>query len=221
MEMNLDTITHLFIDLDGTLVNSLPRLKYVYDDFLGDHQKSGSKEEFSKLKTSSIEKLIEYFKMKYVLNPPSPKLKKQYECYLEKHYFKAPLFAGVKSFLIQAQKSGLQLILTTANQKVFAEKILTVHQIKSHFKEILTPACFNYKIKDADFYRSVLKKLKLEGKEALVIDDSLEVIASATQLGLGAFLFSKINYHPLPCFGSWKNLTREWFSHAEQKSIDS
>lgn len=214
MEIDFGNITHLFIDLDGTLVNSLPKLKYVYDDFLSEHQKSGSVEEFSTLKTSSIEKLIEFFKMKYVLNPPSAKLKEQYESYLEKHYFKAPLFYGVKAFLEKAKKRGLKLILTTANQKKFAEKVLQMHQIEGYFAQIITPICFKLQKKEACFYQKILNNLNLSPSQVLVIDDSLEVIASATQMGLKAFLFSKINYHPLPCFGSWKLLTREWFTYA-------
>lgn len=215
MELDFGNITHLFIDLDGTLVNSLPRLKYVYDDFLNDHNKTGSPEEFSNLKTSSIEKIIEYFKMNYVLNPPSPKLKKQYEQYLEKHYFKAPLFHGVKTFIYKAQKNGLKLILTTASQKKFAQKVLEHHQISPFFSQVITPNCLNLQIKDETFYQSLLKNLKLKQSSVLVIDDSLEVIASATKLGLKAFLFSKINYHPLPCFGSWRILNREWFKYAQ------
>lgn len=215
MGLNVDKITHLFIDLDGTLVNSLPRLRYVYEDFLNDQGKSGSEKEFSELKTSSIEKIIAYFKMKYVLNPPSLMLKKQYEKYLEKHYFKAPLFHGVKTFLHKAQKNNLKLILTTASQKEFAQKVLKLHQIDSFFSEVITPLCLGHEKKDLSFYQDLLKKLQLEVTSPLVIDDSLEVIASVTQVGLKAFLFSKINYHPLPCFGSWRILTRDWFPYAE------
>ncbi|MCH9633658.1 MAG: Phosphoglycolate phosphatase [Chlamydiae bacterium] len=218
MELNQSLITHLFIDLDGTLVNSLPSLKYVYDDFLNDHQRKGSEEEFSQLKTSSIEKLIDYFKHNYILNHPSLKLKKQYESYLEKHYFKAPLFTGAKTFLKKAKQEGLSIILTTASQKLFAKKILELHQIETYFEAIMTPTCLATKTKETAFYLGTLEQLKLKKESVLVLDDSLEVIACATEIGLHALLFSKINYHPLPCFGSWKSLTKQWFANAEKKS---
>lgn len=206
-------LTHLFLDLDGTLINSLQRLRNIYHDFLTDHNIEGNNQEFNQLKTSSIEKLIEYFKIKYTLNYPSHHLKEQYEKYLQKYYFSAPLFHGVRDFLEQTKKQNYQLILTTANKKLFAEKILSFHQVDHLIHQIYTPACFNLSKKNDDFYQNVLKDLNISPKNALVIDDSLEVISSSIQTGLQALLFSKITYHPLPCFGNWKILLKQWTNY--------
>lgn len=211
-----ETVSHLFLDLDGTLINSLPRLKHIYRDFLSGHKVEGSDKEFSELKTSSIEKLIEYFKMKYMITHPSHQLKKQYETYLQKYYFKAPLFRGVKDFLKLAHSKGYTLILTTASQKHFAQKILDFHNVGDYIQEIYTPTCFEYTKKNDLFYKSVLDKMELNPKEALVIDDSIEVIASSIKTGLQAILFSKITYHPLPSFGSWKILSKLWSHYVFQ-----
>lgn len=210
------TVTHLFLDLDGTLINSLPRLQRIYHDFLSDYKLKGSKEEFGELKTSSIERLIEYFKIKYTMSLPTHHLKREYEKYLEKHYFKAPLFRGVKDFVKMAHEKGYILILTTANQKPFAQKILDLHGLGKYIQEIYTPACFSHKKKCDAFYNSVLMKTNLNPTEALVIDDSVEVIASSIKTGLQALLFSKITYHPLPCFGSWKVLLKQWTNYVFQ-----
>lgn len=203
-------LSHLFLDLDGTLINSLPRLRSIYHDFLTDHHIEGSNQEFETLKTSSIEKLIEYFKMTYSMNYPSHYLKQQYEKYLQKHYFSAPLFRGVKEFLQQIKSENYTLICTTANQKECAEKILTYHKLLPLIDKIYTPACFDLTKKDVQFYSNVTKDLNIMPQMALVIDDSLEVISSSIQSGLQALLFSKITYHPLPCFGSWKTLLKQW-----------
>lgn len=213
MGLKVKHITHLFLDLDGTLINSLPRLKYIYQDFLNQHDIAATDKEFQHLKTFSIEAFIDYFKRKYVLTPPALKLKKQYECYLEKHYFKAPLFYGAKLFLKEAHQAQLKIYLTSANQKKYAEKILKLHRIDPFFSEILTPKCFGLQTKDTLFYQAALDHLKKPKEQVLVIDDSLDVMALATKMGLNAFLFSKINYHPLPCFGSWKTLTKQWFQY--------
>ncbi len=207
------TVTHLFLDLDGTLINSLPRLRTIYHDFLSDHKIEGSNQEFDELKTSSIEKLIEYFKIKYSITHPSHHLKKQYETYLQKHYFKAPLFRGVKEFLDDAKTRGYSLVLTTASQRACAEKILKFHKIDDYIENIFTPNCLDCNQKNDLFYKKVLTKLKLEPKNALVIDDSLEVISSSIKSGLQAAFFSKITYHPLPCFGSWKTLLKQWSNY--------
>lgn len=203
-------LTHLFLDLDGTLINSMPRLRSIYHDFLTDHDIEGSSQEFESLKTSSIEKLIEYFKMKYSINHPSHHLKKQYEKYLQKHYFSAPLFRGVKEFLNQIKSENYNLICTTANQKDCAYKILSTHKLMPLIDSIYTPACFGLTKKDDQFYLRVTEALDIAPESALVIDDSLEVISSSIQTGLQALLFSKITYHPLPCFGSWKTLLKQW-----------
>ena len=213
MDLDFSKIKTLFLDLDGTLINSLPRLKYVYDDFLNEHNLMGSHEEFSHLKTATIDKLIEHFTGKYPLALTPLALKKKYEQYLEKHYFSAPLFHGVRTFLKKAKLSGLELYLTTANHKLSAEKILSKHKVLNLFSKIYTPACFKHTLKDASFYQKALLETKYSPSEVLVIDDSIEVIASTSQLGFKTFLFSKINYHPLPCFGSWRSLSREWFQH--------
>lgn len=204
------TVSHIFLDLDGTLINSLPRLRNTYHDFLSEHNIQGSYQEFDQLKTSSIEKLIEYFKMKYSINHPSHHLKKQYEQYLQKYYFEAPLFYGVKEFLIQAKANGHTLIITTANKKAFAKQILQRNDVAQYIDDIFTPDCFNFNQKNDLFYEQVLKSLKLTPENALVIDDSLEVIACSIKSGLQALLFSKITYHPLPSFGSWRILSKLW-----------
>lgn len=207
------SVTHLFLDLDGTLINSLPRLRNIYHDFLADYKIEGSNQEFDELKTSSIEKLIEYFKVKYSITHPPHHLKKQYEQYLQKHYFKAPLFKGVREFLIDAKEKGYKLILTTANQKANAQKILNFHKLDDYIQDIYTPSCFEFKQKNDLFYEKVLGELDLNPKDALVIDDSLEVISCSIKSGLRAVLFSKITYHPVPCFGSWKILLKQWTNY--------
>ncbi len=207
------SVTHLFLDLDGTLINSLPRLRNIYHDFLSDYKIEGSNQEFDELKTSSIEKLIEYFKVKYSITHPSHHLKKQYEKYLQKHYFKAPLFKGVREFLIDAKEKGYKLILTTANQRAYAQKILNFHKLDDYIQDIYTPGCFDFKQKNDLFYKKVLGELDLNPKDALVIDDSLEVISCSIKSGLRAVLFSKITYHPVPCFGSWKILLKQWTNY--------
>ncbi len=210
-------LSHLFLDLDGTLVNSLPKLRHIYQDFLSEHQIQGSDEEFSQLKTSSIEKCIEYFKIKYSLNYPPHSLKKKYEQYLQKYYLRAPLFQGVKEFLKKVEEEeGITFILTTANQKKSADKILKFHKIAHHIKDIYTPNCFNVLQKDAEFYQKVLDHLQLKPENVLVIDDSIEAVASSTEIGMNALLFSKVPTHPLPSFGSWKYLSKLWPAYVTQ-----
>ena len=204
----IKSVKTLFLDLDGTLVNSLPRLKLIYQDFLHDFEKEGSHEEFSQLKTSSFDKIIKHFKTKYKLIPSSFELKKEYESYIEKHYFKAPLFRGAKDFLEFSKELDLTIYLTTACKKDFASKILSLHKVEHYFDDILTPHCFALSQKNKHFYSTVIKKVKAQESEVLVIDDSLEVIALTTEMGLLSYLFSKITYHPLPSFGSWKALAR-------------
>lgn len=214
MDLDFSKITDLFLDLDGTLINSLPRLKYVYHDFLNEHDLRGSEEEFKNLKTISMDQLIEHFRGKYTLSYPTVMLKKKYEQYLEKYYFSAPLFHGVRTFLKKAKQKGLRIFLTTANQKAFAEKILSKHKIDSLFDSILTPSCFGFGSKETPFYEKVIEVSEVNPSQVLVIDDSIEVIACASSLKLNTFLFSKINYHPIPCFGSWRSLNRQWFHYA-------
>ncbi len=210
MVNKLTKVSHLFLDLDGTLINSLPKLKHIYHDFLSNYQIKGSDQEFAFLKTSTIEKSIAYLKAKYVLNHPIHSLKVQYEAYLQKYYFKSPLFRGVKDFLKLAKTKGYQIVLTTANQRTYSEQILQSHSLDSYFDQVFTPNCFGSEQKNSEFFQNVLNTLNISSDHALVIDDSLEVIASSIEIGLNALLFSKITYHPVPCFGNWKKLSKLW-----------
>ncbi len=216
MVNNFPSVTHLFLDLDGTLVNSLPYLRQLYFDFLKEYEKKGSREEFLHLKKNSIESLIDYCKKKYALVPPLQELKKKYQEQLGKFYGNAPLFTGVTSFLRQSSASGLHLILTTNCQKKPAEQLLKGHRIDHYFNRVYTPACFHLKTKNVLFYRKVTEALGIQEGEALVIDDSWEAIASSLQAGLRASYFSKINYHPIPSFSNWKQLTKQWISYVAE-----
>lgn len=201
LKMRMST---LFIDLDGTLVDTIELLKNSYFSFLKNFNIQGSPEEFHSLAHKpSLEDCLAHLKDRYQLKEPLQKLILAYFDILKPRYSAAPLFDDVLPFIEKAKKVGMQLIITTAAPLDLATLVLQNRGIAGAFDSIQTPQTMNYSKHNPLFFSTLLDKLNLKPDDVLLIEDSPHVVMTAKSTKISAALIArKRSPFPLPYFTS-------------------
>lgn len=174
----------IFIDMDGTIVDSHPLLLEAYLDFMRQMGKTGSQEEFQELVGPTICEVVAILHKRYAMKDSVDELAKKYCRILEQIYQKKlQLFDGVVEFLEYAKQKGIGLILVTSANSCLAESLLQTKNIRPYFDCIVSAE--GGKGKPApDVYLKALKIAMCNVDEAAVIEDSSSGVQASVRAGI-------------------------------------
>ncbi len=197
----------LFVDLDGTLVDSLPFLKKTFKRFLKKYGILPPLQDFQMYNGLCLQTIIQILRKKHSHLPSQDELLKEYQTHLQNSYLTLPLHNGAGLFLEYAYKRGLNLILVTAAPYKLAKCFLKSHNIMHYFQSIQTNDCLKIAKQDPAFYKQVLSKYALAANEVLLIEDSMKNILAANLAGMKSMLIAhRAFFHPLPSHNNFKTL---------------
>lgn len=184
-------IKGLLIDLDGTVLDTIPALYQVYLKFLERYGHKGTEEEFESLIGPSIEDIVSLLKKKYKLNEPLKDLVTIYTSLIIIQRFDGTvLFPGVKNCLNYAKKHKIKLALVTSGTKELVKSCLEPHGIYDQFDAIITSEDVDKAKPDPAIYKKALHALKLKDNQAVAIEDSIAGLQSSTGAGIFSLLFN-------------------------------
>lgn len=173
-------VKYLFIDFDGTLVDTVPLLYENYLSFLKKYGKNGSLEEFISLMGPAIAELIPILKKKHCLEDAEQELVLAYTKDLIKRYTDdAQLIKGAKAFLDFAKKQGLSMTLVTSSSWSLIEGGLKRLNLTSYFDHFVTGEKVKKTKPDSEIYLYALKIASASCANSLAIEDSYNGILSA------------------------------------------
>jgi len=173
-------IKAVFIDLDGTLIDSVPLLYEVYCQFLQIYDYRGSAEEFQRLNGPSLSEIISFLKEKYKLPQEETILVDQYQSLLKMQYANhAKLFPGVKVFLEQAKALGLKVLLVTSCARGLAQQIIKSHGLDTYFDAIVSAEDTKHSKPAPDIYLKALLMANVKASEVIAIEDSSNGVKAA------------------------------------------
>jgi HAD superfamily hydrolase (TIGR01509 family) len=186
--MLLNNIRAIFLDLDGTLVNSIEIYMKSWEEV------------FEKLRIK--EKIDMGFGKG---EPPLEVIKHYYEKYAKKHGIKYEEFVklrnetikknikdvklnpGAKEFLDFA-RSRYKLALVTSSEKWVVEEIINKLNLKNYFDLIVTLDDIKNPKPSPEPYQFAMKKLNLLPNECLAIEDSVYGVISAKSAGINVIV---------------------------------
>jgi HAD superfamily hydrolase (TIGR01509 family) len=177
----------LFLDLDGTLADSLPILRRVYDEFLAEHELVGSGPEFDRLNGASIPEIIGYLVGAHSLPDPPARLAARYLELVRANHAESPMRPGTQPLLQHARRFGLRIALVTSAVRELAGEWLDRHGISDYFDIIISGDDVGVAKPDPAIYRRALAALWLLPGEARAVEDSWNGIRSATRAGIYTF----------------------------------
>lgn len=174
----------LFIDLDGTLADTLDIMFGAYSSFLQHYGHHGSYEEFESLNGPSLPEVIAILQEHYHLQGPMEELIASIYKMTGARYMEASLFPGTEEFVKSMQHKGLRLAVVTSSPRRLAMALLEKHDLLPYFEAIVTSEGLEHSKPDPAIYRRALEKLQLPAESVLVIEDSSPGLAAAQNAGL-------------------------------------
>lgn len=211
----------LFLDFDGTLVNSLPPLYDVYCSFLEQLGHQGSQEEFDEMNGFSLAEIVVELQRRYQISVGADQIEHLYlTCISHAYRHQIDWFPQTTAFLDDATRKGLRLLIVSSGNRRLIEEFLRTRGWNDRFEAVITPEQMRAK-PHPDLYLHALQISGLPPAEALAIEDSVHGVTAAEAAGIpvvslthgsSASLKSSALFHA----ASW-NEVGQWLE--QQKSV--
>ena len=169
----------LFLDLDGTLANSLDAMYRVYDSFLVHFGFQGNPSEFSKLNGVQLSKGIAFLKQKYQLTPKDSILQSYYETLIPEAYANVQPNPGAKTLLEAATKADIKIAVVTSGTKKQAKLWLELTHLDQHISVIVGGDSVKQGKPHPEPYLKAMRLIRCHVSHSLAVEDS-QIGAQAT-----------------------------------------
>lgn len=213
MAIEISRLQALLIDMDGTIVDSLPALFKAYLSFLHFYGHQGSHEEFLNLMGPSLDEIVVVLKERYRLPESSKNLLKTYQrgmLDLYKNHLEP--FPFVLETLTYAKEKGLLIGLVSSAEKGIVEACLQKLSISSFFDAVVFKQHPLRTKPSPDLYLKALDLLNVSAEHALAIEDAESGIAAANAAGVFALWLTHDRAHKTIdltqclCVGRWQQI---------------
>lgn len=175
----------IVFDLDGTLIDSIPKLFEVYKKNLKNYGYIGNKKEFEFLNGPKLDQIINLLKKKYKLKPSIKKLKKYYNDEIKKVYqTKIILNKGVIELLEFLKQNGYVMGVVTSSSKKNTNSVLIANNILNYFSFFVNGDEVKTSKPNSQIYKICIKRSGFKKSEILVLEDSKNGFISAKNAGL-------------------------------------
>lgn len=184
-------IKAIFVDFDGTFVDSLPALWKCYRLFLSRHGIDGEREEFTSLMGPPIAEIANVLKQKYQLEESIELLVQEYESIVSASYAsQSVIFPWATNVLTEQKATGKSLAIVTAAHPSFVLKVLQCHGLTGLFDEIFGNRGGELPKPFPAIYQRALATFNIEPHEAIAIEDAPSGIDSACRAGISTIAFA-------------------------------
>ena len=167
-----DLLSAVLIDLDGTLVDSLPILRRVYRAFLQEHGRDGSDKEFDLWNGPPLREIVAGLATTHGLSQSLPALVAAYQRLIDAAYPDAPLMPGAIELVEWLSSQSLSLALVTSAGTALATRILEKHGLATRFQAVVGGDAVGAGKPAPDLYLQALRLLNVSAPMALAVEDS-------------------------------------------------
>ncbi len=199
IKINFRDLKYIFIDFDGTLVDTVPILFDNYSKFLKKYDRKGSLEEFQSLMGPAIEEFIPILIERHQLKQNPQELIQIYTQGLADRYTQeAKLLPGALGFLNYIKDLGLKMALVTSTAHFLIEGCLEKLQLKNYFNPIITGEKVKKTKPNPDIYLLALKNCLVRPEEVLTIEDSYNGLLASIRAKIPTMAIQNIHLLEIP-----------------------
>jgi HAD superfamily hydrolase (TIGR01509 family) len=178
----------LFLDLDGTLADSLPAMRAVYAAFLAEHGRTGSDGEFDSLNGPALPEIVGVLRERHGLAPAADALERRYRALIAARYARDSRPApGARELLACARGRGVPVWVVTSAERPIAEEFLAVHDLAASIAAVVTAEGLPRSKPDPAIYRRALALAAVGAGDAWAVEDSPNGWRAATAAGICTF----------------------------------
>ena len=174
----------VLFDLDGTLVDSVAALRLAYHRFLARHGRRGADEEFDRWIGPPLSVVVAGLAQSHALDGPAEALLAEYLVEVEARYLEAPLFPSVKRLFEGLAERGVATAVVTSAPASLARPLLAVRGVLGSLGAVVCADDVSRGKPSGDGYREALRRLGVDAKRAIAVEDSARGVEAARDAGL-------------------------------------
>jgi HAD superfamily hydrolase (TIGR01509 family) len=178
----------VFLDLDGTLADSLGVLRQVYFRFLEKFGRTGSDLEFTELNGPNLGEIVSILRTRHGLQVPADDLLAIYNHLIEDAYRNVLPLPGALDLLETAAKKGWLLVLVTSNSRARAQAWLADHGFSSVIQMLISSEEVKRGKPFPDLYQYALSRSGCGVVDSIAVEDSPQGAQAALGAGLRTFV---------------------------------
>ncbi len=191
----------LFLDLDGTLADSLPALRRAYDDFLGRYGRQGNEAEFQSLNGPPLAEIAELLGRIHGLPGKKEEWLAFYRALTDRAHEAAAPAQGAREMLKQAKARGWTVAVATSAAKSAARAWLKRNRLDEFIAVVVGGDEVKRGKPDPEPYRLALARTGCVADVSLAVEDGVQGARAALAAGLPTWIlgndFPELRVMPL------------------------
>ncbi len=174
----------LFLDLDGTLADSLGVMRGVHRAFLADFGRVAEAAEFDRLNGPPLPDVVADLARTHALPGPLSALLARYQDHIERAYSHVAPAKGAEALLQAAARQGVPVALVTSNTRAIAEAWLKARGFQRYCTTIVAGEDVTQGKPHPAPYRMALARLSVAPDDGLAVEDTRTGASAALGAGL-------------------------------------
>jgi HAD superfamily hydrolase (TIGR01509 family) len=191
-----DEIRGFFVDLDGTLADSVTALRSLYFSFLAEFGATGSEEEFQLLNGPPLRRVVEVLKELHQLPGEPSQLLDRYMARLQAAHESALPAAGASVVLSQARHRGWRTGVVTSSPREAALAWLRRTALMEMIDVVVGGDDVASGKPAPEPYLRAIALCNCTATRSIAVEDSVIGAASATAAGLQTFVIARMADRP-------------------------
>lgn len=179
----------LFLDLDGTLADSVPVLGRVYQRFLAHFGYEGNDDEFDRLNGPKLTEIIAVLKTTYRLEMEAEELLDLYNRLVDHAYTEVKPYPESLDAVASAHESGWVVTVVTSNLGVRTNAWLQRNRFSPYIAAVVSGDDVQRGKPWPDLYDLAQARVATTRSLSLAVEDSLSGIRAAQAAGLRVIRF--------------------------------
>lgn len=180
----------LFLDLDGTLADSLLVMRAVYDRFLEHFGKTGNTREFSRLNGPPLSAVVADLAKVHGLAGPLSALSTTYQGMIEDAYLDVAANPGAADLLTAGRHSGMQIGVVTSSASSLAWTWLRSVGLEAMVDVVVGSDDVRKGKPDPQPYLLALERTACDALKSYAVEDSIIGARAANAANIKTFLLS-------------------------------
>lgn len=180
----------LFLDLDGTLADSLSVMKTVYERFLQHFGKLATPEEFNRLNGPPLTTVVALIAEWHELSDPLPSLIERYWAMIDAAYAEVAPNPGAELLLQTAAGHGWPVCIVTSNKAALARHWLEACKLSGYVTDIVGGEHVTQGKPAPEPYLLALDKTGCTAAASFAIEDSPAGVSAAVAAQIRTFMLT-------------------------------
>jgi beta-phosphoglucomutase-like phosphatase (HAD superfamily) len=181
----------VFIDLDGTLADSLATLRDVYRAFLRNYGVQGTEAEFQSLDGPPLLQIVTSLRALHDLRGKIEDLTAEYAAMIRKAHRTTPPMVGAQLFLERARERRWRVAVVTSSSHSVARAWLERNRVSDQVDAVVGGDEVVHGKPAADPYKLAITRINCTASRSIAVEDSRIGARSAVSAGLSTWVLGR------------------------------